>query len=221
MLFNIPMPVQTQTPPDFMRFLSFLSLTVSLSFLTTSCAWIDEVGKDESKAELRLSSATESELSDRLSCPADQFPIQFYYFDADEPFDGSARIRMYYAINESLRTNSLSLIFSSTNAETLETCPAPSEISGQTLEISPNGCVRASVQFNACKEKVTAQLKGTLKMEDFSTDRGERVEGSIQGELIYIEKIQSSTETLEKSTPLGTVEGEFSFVNKQGSIWRK
>lgn len=206
-----------------MRLSRILLLTVPASLFLSGCAWIDEVGKDESKAELKLTSSAE-DLPERFSCPMSQFPISFYYFDADEPFEGSARIRMFHSPVDSLYSNSLTLNFETTNADTLEACPKPSEFEGQTFETSTNGCVRAFVQLNGCKEhedRITAQIAGTVTIDEFSSDRGDRVKGSVQGKLVYVEKIESSTQTLEKTTALGEVEGDFSFVIKAGSIWRK
>ena len=203
-----------------MHFFRIFSLPVILCLSISGCAWIDEVGEEDSSAELRMISASET-LPEVLSCPADQFPIQFYYFDADEPFEGSARIRMYRSVAEALYSNQLTLNFEKVNADTLEDCPDPSTFAGQTFDITPNGCVRAYVQFNACDQKITARIQGTVTFDDYSTDRGDRVSGSIQGSLQFAEQIKSTTDTFERTTDIGTVEGEFSFVNLAGSIWRK
>ncbi len=198
----------------------FLLLSLGcLAVSSTACAWIDDVGNGESSGTLDLT-ASEASLSDKLECVVKQFPLKFYDFDADSPFDGYSRIRMYRMVSESLWENYLFISFEQTNAETLETCPEPDTLVGQEIEVSANGCVRAAVQINACSSEITARLKGTLKLTEYSLKRGKRITGTIQGTIEHVETVQSTTETFEKSAPIGSVEGEFSFVNHKGAVWR-
>ena len=199
------------------RFLLFSLGCLAIS--AAACAWIDDVGKGESSGTLKLT-ASESSLSDKLECAVKQFPLKFYDFDADSPFDGYSRIRMYRMVSESLWENYLSITFVQTDAETLETCPDPASLVGQDIAVSANGCVRAAVQINACSSEITARLQGTLKLTEFSLKRGNRITGTIEGTISHVETVQSTTETFEKSAPIGAVEGEFSFVIHEGAVWR-
>ncbi len=194
--------------------------SMAIAFVAGGCAWIDDIGEKDSRGELDLTSSEEG-LSSDLSCAMKAFPLKFEYFDADKPAAGAGRIRMYKAITEAMRSAYLSIVFEQVDSETLEDCPDPSTYSGMKLDLSPKGCVRAYVQFDNCKHSVTGQITGSLEMKEISFSRGERIEGTISGDLTYLEQIETATETLERSTKMGMVEGEFTFVNHAGAVWNR
>ena len=202
-------------------------LLPALMLIFQGCAWIDEVGKDKSQAEFRFTPASDQtnssdaseESDDMFSCARKQFPIQPYYFETNAPKDTITTVGMYHSPTDKLRKPSVFIQFVDVNAETLEDCPAPSTLTGQDVEIGLNSCVRASILFSSCKEKIRLRVIGTLHIDEFSTQRGGRMAGSINGNLEYVELIESSTDKFERRMSVGTVEGEYSFVNKAGDVW--
>ena len=194
-----------------------IMFTALAAAMLQSCAWIDEVGQADSKAEFRLEGAQSDDAA--LACPAKQFPLKFDFFDIDTPDDSITTIQMY-ANYPDVMTNQYAMIsFVPKDAQTLEPCPPPKDIAGSTQPLTRDGCVRMAIQFNACDPQVTARVIGSLTLDAFSTERGKRVEGKVEGKAVFFEQVSTATETREIQTEIGTVEGEFSFVNHAGAVW--
>ncbi|MBQ9394579.1 MAG: hypothetical protein IJU23_03550 [Proteobacteria bacterium] len=185
----------------------------------SGCAWIDEVGKDKSQAEFRLTPASSEDTDDMFSCARSQFPVHPYHFETNAPKDSITTIGMYRSPTEKLRETSVFIQFVGVNADTLEDCPAPSTLVESDVDVGINGCVRASILFSSCDDKILLRVSGTLHVDEFSTERGGRMAGSLSGSLEYVEYVESSTDKIERRTNVGTVEGEYSFVNKAGDVW--
>ncbi|MBR4986998.1 MAG: hypothetical protein IKY83_14795 [Proteobacteria bacterium] len=190
---------------------------VAAALLTTACAWIDDVGKEKSTAEFRLTPAEPLETD--LECAAKQFPVTFEFFDLDTPSDAITHIRMYTAYPDALWSQHALITFAHTDASTLEKCPPIQDFIGTAQPLTRDGCIRMAIQINACQPQVTARVIGTLMLDAFSDKRGEYVKGSVEGTLVYFESVTGATETAEKQVTLGALDGEFSFVNHAGAVW--
>lgn len=191
------------------------------ALLFSGCAWIDELGSDESKAEFYFSAA--ENLDEKYTCMSEQFPLTLKDFDIDNPFDADIQVQMYENISRQVTTNYVTLILATTNAETLEPCPTIGSSEGMSLAVGPNACARVYVQFNACtKTVVTAQVTGNLELTSFSTERKGRIEGSLSGQLQDIQRIQTSDGNgHEIITDLGEFSGTFAFSIHAGGVWNK
>ncbi|MBQ4358891.1 MAG: hypothetical protein II767_01395 [Proteobacteria bacterium] len=192
-------------------------ITALAAAMLQSCAWIDEVGQPDSKAEFRLEDAQSDDTA--LACPTIQFPLKFDFFDIDTPDESITTIGMYANYPDIMTSQYALITFVPTDAQTLEACPPPTELAGTTQPLTRDGCVRMAIQINACDPKITARVIGTLTLDAFSPERGKRVEGKVEGKVIYFEQVNTATETRERQTEIGTVEGEFSFVNHAGAVW--
>lgn len=187
--------------------------------ILTSCAWIDEIGKDKSQAEFRLMPNASAADDDRFLCAQKQFPIHLYHFETNAPQNTFTTIGMYTSIVEKMFENSVFIQFVEVNADTLENCPDPSTLIGSDIELGINSCVRASFLLAACDNPIVLRITGKFHLDSFSTERGGQMAGSLNGTLEYVEYIESSTDKLEHRINLGTAEGEFSFINKAGAVW--
>ncbi len=193
---------------------------LTLSSTVLGCAWVDEVGKEKDYGTMELTSVAEG-LNDELSCVASKFPLEFWEFDADEPIAGNVRIRLYESLTTPILRNFAAINFVDLNADTGESCPHASSLVGQSVAVSPNGCVRAQIQVNTCDKPQTLNLTGTLTLTSFSTERKGWVEGTIEGTVSYSRKYETSTETREIVTEIGQLKGKFAFVIHAGAIWGK
>ena len=197
----------------------FLTAAMTAAILTQACAWLDEVGKDKSSAELRLTSAPTEDTE--LACPANSFPMRFSFFDLDNNAEMPAAIQMYETYPDIMTSQYAMITFAQRDARNLQPCKAPGDILGSEQPLTRDGCLRMAVQFNNCDTPFTARILGSLTLDEFSTERGKRIKGKLAGKLVYFEQIKSATDTLEREAEIGTVEGEFSFVNHAGAVWNK
>jgi hypothetical protein len=85
--------------------------------MISGCAWIDDLGTDESKAQFEFSAS--ENLPEKYICISEQFPMTLTDFDVDSPWDNLVRIQMYENISKPLLTNQLTVVFAQYNAETL------------------------------------------------------------------------------------------------------
>ena len=188
--------------------------------IMSACAWIDEIGKDKSYATIELTSS-EADLNDDMQCVVDKLPIEFWDFDADEPFDGIARLHFYESLSNTMRGDYMEIRFVEYNAETQEKCPDVEEYIGETFDITRNGCVQATLQINSCVPRMTVAFLGTMTLIDYDTARRTWVSGNFSGQLVYYNKVTASTEVQETGTVLADTEGKFAFVNHVGAIWER
>ena len=195
-------------------------LWISVLSAVPGCAWLDEVGKDKEYGTMELVSEAE-DLNDELKCAAQKFPLKFWEFDADEPIENNVRIRMYESLATPILRNFAAINFVDMDSETGESCPPAADLVGQTLDVSPNGCVRAQVQINTCSKPQTLNVIGKVTLSSYSIERRGWMEGTIDGTLVYSQKVTTTTETREYSTEVGTMTGKFAFVIHAGAIWEK
>ena len=199
---------------------SLLPMISIAALMASGCAWVDELGKEKDYGMMDLTSVAE-ELNSEFTCVATRFPLEFWEFDADEPIAGNVRIRLYESLTTPILRNYAAINFVDINADTGESCPYVSELIGQTVDVSPNGCVRAQVQINTCDRPQTLNVIGSLTLTSFSTERKGWVEGTIEGTLSHSRKYETSTETKEIVTEIGQMNGKFAFVVHAGAIWSK
>lgn len=195
----------------------FMSLSL-IAFMISGCAWIDDLGTDESKAQFEFS--TSENLPEKYICISEQFPMTLTDFDVDSPLDDLVRIQMYENISKPLLTNQLTVVFAQYNAETLEPCPEIDSLVGTTISVGPNQCASVYIQGNACLPAFTAHITGTMKLTSFSTERQGRIEGTLTGQLQDIQRIQTNDGNWrEIVTDLGEIQGNFAFTLHAGAVW--
>ena len=136
------------------------------ALLLSGCAWIDELGKEKDYGMMEMISVAE-ELTGDFDCAAAKFPLEFWEFDADEPISNNVRIRLYESLTTPILRNYAAINFVDINADTGESCPDVSELIGQAVDVSPNGCVRAQVQINTCDRPQTLNVVGSLTLTSF------------------------------------------------------
>ena len=200
------------------------SLILISSLLVPGCAWIDEIGEADSRAEFTLSAsgAFDGEpFADAAACILKQTPFSFTDFDADEPIPDRPRIRMYASIEESLRTNYALVTFSDYDYDAKAPCPKPESYEGATLDVTPAGCVQIQFQFNRCDMHPTARFVGSVTFSKFSLARGKRTAGTLSGTLEYVEQIHSASDTIERVTTIANIDGTFDYVNHVGAVWNR
>ena len=213
------------SPVPMTRPIPITALLLALSAAAVpGCAWIDEIGEVESRADFTLSSAGASDaeyFADAVACILRQTPVSFTDFDADEPIEDRPRIRMYESIEESLRTNYALVTFSDYDYASKAPCPKPDTYAGMTVDVTPAGCVQVQFQFNRCDMHPTARFVGTMTFTKFSLARGKRTAGTLSGTLEYVEQIHSQSDTVERATTIANIDGTFDYVNHVGAVWNR
>lgn len=175
------------------------------------CAWIDDVGAESGSARFEISGAE--------GCLARQFPMTYVQFQTDDN-KADVRIRMYRSVSRIIDQSFMAVTFPRIHSETLETCPDIETLVGTTTEITPGGCVRVTLALPECSSLKTLRVTGTLELSEFSTARGERVEGALSGTLSHVRQVTSITGTVsEVVTDVGAISGTFGFNNHQSAVW--
>ena len=211
-----------------------LGIPIVLLFLS-GCSWLED-----NYGAINLISKAEG-VPEEFQCIQNYFPIKFNDFDADQPFSGYTRIRLFESIYQTMETHFLSIEFIAEDPETLEKCPKPE--ANHTYELTRSGCVRAALQLNGyetptmfdkwaessknvsesekkCEDAYTVYLTGSLELGDLSFKRDKRISGKFNGEMALYWRIENNDDTFaEKCIPLGDIEGSFSFVNHVGAAW--
>ena len=187
----------------------------------SGCAWIDEVGKDKSYASLEATSES-SGLDEKLQCVYETLPIEFWEFDADEPYPGMVRLHFYESLSkqDSVFKNYMEIRFLRMDVENQQRCPEIETYEGATFDVTPHGCVQAEFQVNSCEDaQTTAKFVGTMTLDKLSTARRGEISGTMEGKLVYYEVIRTTTYSTEMATEVASVSGKFSFVNHAGAVW--
>lgn len=186
--------------------------------LFNACAWIDDVGSGENFSNFQLQNISD----DADNCIKNAFPLDFSQYQTLEPAKNLARIMMFESVAKQLTDNYIHILFNDYDADTRTPCPPPASMTGSTTPVTPSGCVRAQLMLNSCSPAVALRIEGNLTLTDYHSERGKRVSGTIDGNLIKVRKIRDNLGNTKEITEfIGNIDGEFAYSNHASAVWNR
>jgi len=120
---------------------------------------------------------------------------------------------------EKTRTDGFYLVFDNTvegitDPSTGQMVMCPETLEGaMNVPVGPNACIQAYFRFNetCLRDFINPHIVGSVSFPRFGVEEDDRIEGTIDGQLVDLKVVRQPGADQEVQTPIGTVNGTFRF----------
>lgn len=207
-----------------------LILIITLMILN-GCSWIDDINTIDKKGSYiidvssPLTGVTDGAgavLEKSIECATDHDQGSFEVFDVNNVEDMIWQISMYDQVRNRMDATSLAIDFEPwPQSDPNVLCPTPAELVGQAVEVTLDGCVRASMTIGACSPNQTYHIIGKLTLDAFSDDRRASVKGALDGKALRVRYWEGKEDTTSARTEIGDISASFQFPVHVGVPWMR